>query len=495
VTCCTPSRNSCRPNGSKSEFAICAFLLPGSVLPETALLLDPADRALFLRIWKLTWPLVLSNALEMTVGLVDLLLVRPFGPSATAAIGVSRQVTFVVEAAAGAIATGVLTLVSQGIGAGFARQVQAVVRQSFRLVLLFGLPTTLAGYLLSRQLLVGLQVSAETLAWGEPYLHVYFVGLVFLWGNLVGAAVYRGAGDVWTPLKLTLGVNLLNVGLNYLFIYGAGPLPAFEVMGAALGTVIARACGALVYLIILWRPSVGQVANLPNHPEASWQLAPRWLDMKLIGRILRIGVPMALANVLRHGSRLVFLAIVGASALGVSLQAAVGLGMQMRLLGVLVALAFQTALATLVGQAIGRGDRSQAELIGLRGLQILGLLMLFLTGTIVVLAEPLAQLFIQSFEAARLGAQVLRWFAVAQMFSALSIGMQGALLGAGDTAPALRYTLLSEWGVMLPLGYLLLETQWWFPESLLAAWLLAPAITLVFMYRRWRGGHWKTIRV
>jgi Na+-driven multidrug efflux pump len=217
------------------------------------LLLDSTDRALFRRIWSLTWPMVLSNGLEMTVGLIDLLLVRPFGPSATAAIGVSRQVTFVVEAAAGAIATGVLTLVSQRIGARSSGQVQAVVRQSVRLVLLIGLPVALAGYLFSGYLLAGLQVSAETLAWGEPYLRVYFVGLVFSWGNLVGTATFRGAGDVWTPLKLYLAVSLLNVALNYLFIYGAGPVPAFEVMGAALGTVVARACGTVAFLALLWR--------------------------------------------------------------------------------------------------------------------------------------------------------------------------------------------------------------------------------------------------
>src|SRR5262245_4458897 len=61
-------------------------------------LFDPAGRQLFRRIWGLTWPLIVANALELTVGLIDLWLVRPFGPAATAAIGVGRQVTFLVEA-------------------------------------------------------------------------------------------------------------------------------------------------------------------------------------------------------------------------------------------------------------------------------------------------------------------------------------------------------------------------------------------------------------
>jgi putative MATE family efflux protein len=460
-----------------------------------SVLVDASDRALLRSIWSLTWPMVLSNALEMTVALVDLRLVRPFGPAATAAIGVSRQVTFVVEAAAGAIAIGVLTLVSQAVGARSTSQVASVVRQSIRLILLLGVPASLAGCLLSRHLLVGLQVSDETLAWGAPYLHVYFAGLVLVWGNLVGAAIFRGAGDVWTPLKLTVLVGMLNVGLDYVCIYGAGPVPALGVMGAALGTVAARGCGVLIYVTVLWRGT--KLLRFSNDEGGTASVHPSSLIPRPspAGRILGIGVPMALANVLRHGSRPVFMAIVGASMLAESFQAAVGLGMEMRRLGVLVALAFQTATATLVGQAIGRADLSQAELVGRRSLQAVALLMLVLMSAIALLAEPLATLFIGTPEAAHLAAKVLRWFAIAQFFSALSITMQGALMGAGDTVPALRYTLVSEWAVFLPLSYLFLVTEWWFPDSLLAAWALAPAITLILMYRRWRSGHWHVPRI
>jgi putative MATE family efflux protein len=456
---------------------------------------DPAGRKLYRRIWGLTWPLMVSNALELVVGLVDLRLVRPFGPSATAALGVGRQVTFLVEALAVAITAGVITLISQGVGAG-ARPVPSagsrvprfepdeVVRQSLVLVLLLGLPTALAGYALSGPLLAGLQTRAETRAYGEAYLQVYFAGLLFTWGNLVGTALFRGTGDVWTPLKLALGVGLFQVVLNYLFIYGAGPVPACGVRGAALGAVAARACGMLAFLFLLLRGTGTLRLRWPAFPG---------FDGRLIGSLLRIGVPMALANLLRHGSRVVFLALAGASALGVSLQAAVGVALQVRLIGVLVALAFQTAGATLVGQALGRDDPHQAEVLGRRSVRLLGLLMGVIAGVLIVLADPLAELFLNAPEAAGLEARVLRWFAVAQFVSALSIGTQGVLLGAGDTLPALRYTLVSEWCLMLPLSYLLLVTGW-VPDGLLAAWVLAPALTFALMWRRFRSGRWKARR-
>jgi putative MATE family efflux protein len=457
--------------------------------------LDPADRRLYQRIWSLTWPLMAANALDLAVGLIDLWLVRPFGPPATAAVGVSRQITFVIEAVAVAVTSGAITLVSQAVGArsragitagsmGRPIDPDAVVRQCVVLVLLLGVPTAVAGYWLSGPLLVWLQTGDATRAHGAPYLRVYFVGLLFTWGNLVGAALFRGAGDVWTPLKLGLGVSLLQVVLNYLLIYGAGPLPALAVPGAALGAVVARACGALAFLVLLRRGTGPLRLRWPSVPGVDW---------RLIGSLLRVGVPMALANVLRHGSRVVFLAIVGASALGVSLQAAVGVGLQVRQVGILVALAFQTATATLVGQAIGRDDLGEAEALGRRGVCLLAVLMAVGAGLVIVLAEPLAGLFLAAPEAAVLGARVLRWFAVAGFFSALSIGTQGALMGAGDTLPAMRYTLVSEWCLMLPLSYLL-AVRGWVPDGLLVVWVLAPALTWILMRRRFQGGRWKALK-
>jgi putative MATE family efflux protein len=421
----------------------------------------------------------------MTVGFVDFLMVRPFGPEATAAMGLSRQVTFLVEGAAIAIGTGVITLVSQGVGAKAAEQLNSVVRQSVYLVVILGLPTAVIGYWLSHPLLLGMNADAGTLAYGTPYLRIYFSGIVFLWGNVVGAAIFRGQGDVKTPLKLALGINVLNIVANYVFIFGAGPVPAFEVQGAAMGTVLARACAAMCYLALL----IGGTGLARLRLSASWRI-----DWQTAARILRIGVPMALASMLRNGSRLVFMTIVGVTTLGVSFHAAVGIGLQVRLLSVLPAVAFQIATATLVGQAIGRGDYQEAEALCRRSVQLLALITIAVVLLIIVFANPLAGLLVDSSEAAELAVTVLRWFAVAQLFSALSIGTQGALMGAGDTAPTLRYTLVSQWLVMLPLAYSLLYVGW-VPGGPLLAWTVAPALSLLLTQLRWRGGQWKAVRV
>ncbi len=440
----------------------------------------------FRRIWSLAWPTVLYSVLELSLGLADLLMVRGLGQEATAAIGLTRQIAFLLEAAALAIATGVITLVSQGVGSGNRQQVDGVIHQSTRLVFLLGVPLTLVGYLASRPLLVAMQATPETLSHGVPYLHVYFLGTLFLWGNVISAAIFRGTGDAMTPLKVLTAVNLLNVILNYAFIFGVGPLPPYDVTGAAIGTLAARAIGCAIYLVLLARGT--------SHVRL-W-LHPVWgLDWTLTRRILRIGMPPALAGIARNGARLVFLGMLGASAIGASMHAAAGVGLQVRLVSVLPALAFQIATATLVGQAIGGGDYDRAEALGRRSVQLLSMIMAGVVVLTFLLARPLAALFIADAAVVTLGATVLRWFAVAQFFSSLSICTQGALTGAGDTKPILLYTIVTQWGLLLSLTFVLLVGFEWEPEGPLLAWVLAPIVQLVLMQRLFRSGHWKHVRV
>ncbi len=449
-------------------------------------MLDSTERDSYRRIWALAWPTLVYSLLELSLGTADFLMVRGLGSAATAAIGLNRQVTFLLESAALAVATGVIALVSQGVGAGDRRQVDGAVRQSLRLVAVLGVPTTAIGYLASRPLLAALQASAETMAHGVPYLHIYFFGTLFLWTNVVAAAVLRGTGDTLTPLKLVSVVSVLNIALNYIFIFGVGAVPAYGVAGAAIGTVAARAVGAAVYVGLLVRGT----------PHARLQLRP-WVgvDWVLVRRILGIGTSPALAAVARNGARLVYLALLGAVPLGASLHAAVGVGLQVRLVSVLPALAFQVAGATLVGQAVGARQYDLAQALGQRTVLLLGLIMAGVVGATFLLAEPIARLFIADPEVAVLGATVLRWFAVAQFFSSLSIGTQGALTGAGDTKPILRYTIVTQWGLLLACTSILLLWLGWVPEGALLAWAVAPVVQLALMQRLFRSGRWRSLRV
>ena len=443
---------------------------------------EAADRDSFRRIWSLAWPTVVYSVLELSLGAADFVMVRGLGTDASAAIGLNRQITFLLEAAALVVSTGVIALVSQGMGANDRPQIDGAVGQSLRLVVLLGVPVTLLGYAASGPLLTLMQASPETLAHGAPYLRIYFLGTLFLWANLVAAAIFRGAGDPRTPLKLVTVVSVFNVALNYVCITGVGPVPAYGVAGAAIGTVGARAAGTAAYLALLGRGAGGVRLRLRPWLELDWAL---------MRRLLRVGAWPALAGVLRNGARVVFVGMLGAGASGAALQSAVGAGLQVRLVAVLPALAFQVAAATLVGRAVGAGDADRAARLGNRSVLLLAAIMAAVTGMTILAAGPLATLFLADPEVAALGATVIRWFAVAQLFSSLSIGTQGALTGAGWTRPILGYTVVTQWGLLLGLTVALFVVLGWEPEGALVAWAVAPVVQLLLMQRLFRRGNWR----
>lgn len=429
---------------------------------------------------------MLFSALEASLGLADLLMVRSLGPEATAAVGVCRQVSFLVNSVALALASGVIAVVSQAVGGNRWDIVGQVLRQSALLVVIVALPVGAVGALGSGALLAVINADAPTIAHATPYLQVSFLGVVFAWAGVIGAAFFRSMGNALTPLKLAIAVACLNVPLNYLLIHGQGPLPALGVEGAAIGTVGAQICGAIGYLLLLNR-------RMNSHPDMKGAPGTYFaFDRQLVGRILRIGTPMALAGLVRNGSRLVFLMIIGAGAMGMTLHAAVGVGLQVRLVSVLPALAFQAANAALVGQAIGRGDFDEARRLGRLSVQMLAIIMLAVVAVIIIYAEPLARLLIADADVAQVAATVLRWFAVAQLFSSLNITVQGALMGAGDTLPNLRYTAITQWLVMLPIAKITYGFASWQLHGPMFAWTLAPAILLVLLVRRFRSENWKT---
>ena len=433
-----------------------------------------------LRIWPVVWPILLYNLLEMTVGLADLMMVRPLGTDATAAVGVCRQITFLIEAVAIGITAGVTTRISQAFGAGDTQRVNRLVIQAVHLAWICAVASTLLGLSLSSAALEWLHVQGPARAQATVYLHFYFAGLVFSWATLMATAILRGYGDVRTPLRIAVGMNAANIVLNYLFIHGAGTLPALGVGGAALGTLLARAAAAVFFFLTLRHGFRIRATAVGAH-------VPRGLDSNELVQTLRLGVPLSGAALLRTGARLVYLSIVG-TAFGTSLQAAVAIGMQLRLVGILPALAFQVTINMLVGQSIGKRNTQEARLVGQRAIAMLAGVVLVTTLGLVLLSEPLAGLVVKSQPDAALAGSVIRWFAVAQWFSAMAIGAQGILMGHGDTAVALRDTAVSQWCVLLPLaaGAAYFQDT---PQGLLAAWLVAPAVILALFLLRIRHLH------
>jgi Na+-driven multidrug efflux pump len=224
-------------------------------------------------------------------------------------------------------------------------------------------------------------------------------------------------------------------------------------------------------------------------------------DWSLVGRMLRVGIPVSGQNIVRTLANLAFLLVVtNSAAAGFRRQAnvaAYSVGIQSEAFSFMPALALSVVATTLVGQAQGAGDSAEAErrgwttgLISVVDMSAAGVVLFVFAPQIIAVFNSAGDPLVTS-----VGIAYLRINALVEPFLAISIVMRGALSGAGDTRPPLYYTILSQVLIRLPLSYVLvMETG----AGINGAWYamaLSTVVQGVLTAHRFYSNKWKLIRV
>jgi len=301
---------------------------------------------------------------------------------------------------------------------------------------------------------------------------------------MVCNASMRGAGDTRTPLYITIGMNAIHLVFSYVLIFGKLGLPAFGILGAAISSIVARWLGASVALFLL---ASGRGRLRLRRP---WPLAP---NPVIIRRILQVGVPAALEQLVMRLGQMSYFRIV--SSLGTAAVAAHRLALQAESLSFSPGMGFGVAATTLVGQGLGAKKPSLAEAGAYQTFRVAGVIMGTMGIVFVLWPAAICRLFIDDPEVVALGASALRIVGLAQPGLALTMVTAGALRGAGDTRWTLAITMFGIWLVRVPVAYFLVITLGW---GLTGAWI-AMSVDLwvrgLSMLARFRSGGWKRVVV
>ena len=243
----------------------------------------PTDQTPVLpQVWAIAWPVVAASMLDAMEGLIDISMVGQLGPEAISAVGLSRQILFLTMVMAMAISTGSRTLVAQFYGAERHEDLSHTAQQAILMGALLAVVMALLGGLIARPVLILLGAQPEVLGHAVPFLRIYFAGVIFMMLNFLISAIFGGAGDTRTPLKISCLIIILKLPLTYGLIFGAWGLPQMGVCGAAVGTLASRAVGCVVgfWLLTSGRSRVQM--------RWTWRLS---FNRDIIGRMMRIGVP------------------------------------------------------------------------------------------------------------------------------------------------------------------------------------------------------------
>jgi putative MATE family efflux protein len=236
------------------------------------------------------------------------------GYAANAAIGVSWQMFLVVIVFISSLFTGMGVLVARAAGADDHERVDRVVYQAFLVAVIMAVGIMApVGYFFAPSLLNLVNASPEVRAEALPFLRTMFmfsIGMLLFF--MLGGAL-RAAGDARTPLRLGIGMTILNLGLNVILIAGAGPIPALGTRGAALGTVIASGTVSAVALYLM------ATGRLVVHFRRGMPLAPDWT---IIRQLFRFGLPAGLQGVAMNVAGVLLLRFVGSLEHSAEAQAA-----------------------------------------------------------------------------------------------------------------------------------------------------------------------------
>lgn len=438
------------------------------------------NRALF----QLAWPSLIENVLQTMLVFVDLVFVGQLGPDAIAGVGLGGQTAFLLQVLFMGLAVGNTALVARSIGAQNKPEAQRVAKQSLLLSVIISIFIGLIGYFFSTPLIGAMGATPSVTAIGGGFLSVISVFAIALGVMFIGGGTLRGSGDTFTPMLITGFINIINIVLDYLLIFGNFGFPNLGAVGSAYATSFARVIGAVLILYVLFRR--GSVLKLA--PRGGWGF-----HRDAIARIVNIGGPTALEQVVFQLGFLVFSAI--AVNLGTADLAAQQIAFNIASFSILPAFGFGVAALTLVGQNLGAKNVERAEASAWQALKS-GLVWMILMGIgFFVFRHWWVGMYTGDRDVQRLGEMCLTFIALAQPLQATAIVLSQALRGAGDTRATLLYTFIGIWVVRVGVGYILgvvlgmgLFGMWlgWFGDFFARA-------ALVFF--RFRTGKWKTIKV
>lgn len=444
------------------------------------------DRAIRRLVFTLAWPVIVEQLLQTAVGVVDLLMVAHLGAAAISGVGVAVQVLFVVFAGIAAIATGTTVLIARFVGAKTPAESSRVLKQSVLLAVGFGIVLAVAGIPGAKPLVAALGADPEVVELGGGYLQIIFLSGMALTLTFVLSAALRGAGDSRTPMLVAVGINLVNVAVAFVLIFGYLGFPVLGVIGSAWGAAAGRTAGAVALLLILLRGT----------RKADLQLAGRdgWLpDLVLIRRLARIGLPSMGEQLSRSLGMLVFGTIV--ISLGTAVFAAQRITFNILSLSFLPGFGFSMAATALTGQALGGQMPDRARRATWFSVRSAALWM----GTMGVLFLVAAPLFMRPFTndpaIVDVGVDALRVLAFGQPQVALALVLAGGLRGAGDTRFPMLTTTMSMWLVRVPLAWFFVTQMGWGLPGAYASFIFGSSLEAIALYLRYRAGKWQRLKV
>ncbi len=394
-------------------------------------------------LFKLSWPVMAGMILQCLLSTVDIYFVSQLGTTAAAAVSLGNSVAGVIFFFSTLVSAGTIALVARSSGQGDGKAIREVCGMSFTLSMVIGLVVSIACILATTPIVrLMFNPDPEVLELTRQFLVILFGGTVLVFVNSSLRTSIQAVGDTMTPLYVFGLANILNALLNPLFIFRFG----LGIRGSAIATVLATGLSFLAINIVL-------IHRIYNGKLALFLYSIK-LNLQTCLRILRIGGWACLQQVTRPLTGMLMFRLVTETG-GRAGTAAFGIGGQLFNYVFILLVGLSTGLSILVGQSLGRGDRTACDALIRKGMRLAWINVALFAIPFLLFPGTVMGFFISDPAVVAAGVSYLRIVYFGVVFVVYITIYGGVFQGAGDTFPPMIASLIANAPVKLAIAYLL----------------------------------------
>ncbi len=415
------------------------------------------------------------------MNLVDTAMVGSLGDDALAAVGLAGFTAFTCAALLIGISTGVQATSARWLGAGRTKEIAVPLNGGLLLVLLLGVPMAVALFFFAPHFFPLLSQDANVATQGTVYLQARLVGLIAMGTNFVFRGYWNAVNLSAIYMRTVIIMNVTNIFLNWVLIFGNLGAPELGILGAGIGTTAALSIGSIIYFMTAYRRS-----------RAAGFLVG-WPDWAMLWTLIRLSVPAGIQHVFFALGMTFFFWILGS--IGTAELAAGHVLSNLLLLWMLLSNGFGLAAASLVGQALGAGDAEDAHAWAWQVVRIAMVCVGLLALPAVLVPDLFLGLFLRDPATLGLARLPLQITAITMALEVIGMVLMNAHYGAGHSRRVMVISLAMQWCFFLPIAFLMGLV---FGLGLLAIWSVNIGYRLiqsgVFVWS-WQSGSWAKVRI
>lgn len=402
------------------------------------------------KLFKLSLPIFISQLSASGMGLADIVMAGLVSDDDVSAIAVSNSIYFPLFLFVLGLLNAITPTVSYLNGSGNRHLIAHQVRQGTWLVLAMSVPL-ITIFLNSHFILDLMETPPEFAVKAEQYLTVMAIGLIPALLAINLRCMNDGLSNPKPAMRITFFGLLLNIPLNYVFIFGKFGLPEMGAVGCGVATAIINWVMFLMMLHYCYT----------NSSQKDIRLFEKWFEApsgQILLKLCKLGLPIAFATfteVMLFSTSALFLSPLGSQVVA-SHQAA----LQTSSLFFMIPMSFGIATTIVIGQTLGQQNVEAAKILSYHALISSTILAIIAAIIIILLNDWIPLAFTSNPVSISMAANLLIFAAIYQIPDAIQAVTNGILRGYKHTQPILYVTIFCYWVISMPLGYILARTDW-----------------------------------